>query len=374
MNIGHLGSASESTVRTTTPIEIFLSNQYTVPINCQFFVISCLSNYSTHFHWDGHWGDYFDFNPNSTMYLNYNIVGWFNKLKKFLSESNRHMFVVLPQKNQLPLYKNLTYIELSEFYGVYWDFFKNNTDKIEFTNQVEKHFLFLSKRVQRDRQFLFYNLVKESLHSGNYVSFLGEDGCGVIDYNLVEQNHRWIEQHFSTGILPVDVVKNMIPYRSYPEFLQVTDDYGTTGGWVNPSKLFQNSFVSIVAESYVDQPFDPIFTEKIFKPIWNFRPFIVSASTGALAYLKKLGFATFDQWVDESYDTETDLVKRVTKINQEINRLSKLPISECCKMLQDMREILTHNRQNFYNLKLQLDSRVEEVNNLIQQHIDTMKK
>lgn len=375
-NIGVYKKYTPFDLTDVLSIESFVDQRYNIPSKCKNLVITCLANYQTTPTWSEHWGDYFDFDVNRTVHLGLiDTTGWFKKLENFLAYKDNHAFIILPQKNQLPKYKNLTYIEMPEFYGSYYDFFKFNSEEITFDHQVEKHFLFLSKRTQFDRQVLFYNLVKNSLHSGNYVSFLGENGERTATcLGSMRGNHKLIQDNFLSLDLPLDVITNMVPYRSYPEFLGISDNFGTNGGWINSSKLFQNSFMSIVAESFVDQPNDPIFTEKIFKPIWNFRPFIVSASAGALEYLKTIGFKTFNRWIDESYDNEHDKIKRLIKINAEINRLSKLTISECCNMLKDMEETLLHNRQNFSDLSFKFNDRKNQIDSLIQQHIDTSIK
>ena len=44
------------------------------------------------------------------------------------------------------------------------------------------------------------------------------------------------------------------------------------------------------------------FTEKTWKPILNFHPFIYVGNTGSLKKLKEYGFKTFEPFIDESYD------------------------------------------------------------------------
>lgn len=89
-------------------------------------------------------------------------------------------------------------------------------------------------------------------------------------------------------------------------------------------------------------------TEKIFKPIVSKRPFILVAAAGNLAYLKKYGFQTFDRWIDESYDTETDNQIRLEKIASEVEKLCKLSPGDLKKMHEEMREILEFNFNHFY--------------------------
>jgi hypothetical protein len=89
-------------------------------------------------------------------------------------------------------------------------------------------------------------------------------------------------------------------------------------------------------------------TEKIFKPIVARRPFFLVGAPGNLAYLKSYGFKTFDHWVDESYDSETEPDQRLVKIVNELDKLCKLSESELMQMYEEMQEILEYNFNWFY--------------------------
>lgn len=90
-------------------------------------------------------------------------------------------------------------------------------------------------------------------------------------------------------------------------------------------------------------------TEKIFKPIAIKRPFILVSSPGNLAYLKSYGFMSFDQWIDESYDSEPDPEIRLQMIVKEITKLCQLTKHELDTMHQEMQEVLEYNHNHFYN-------------------------
>lgn len=89
-------------------------------------------------------------------------------------------------------------------------------------------------------------------------------------------------------------------------------------------------------------------TEKIFKPIVSKRPFILVGATGNLAYLKSYGFKTFDRWIDESYDSEPDPVKRIDMVVAQLKKLCSLSMDELRSMHKEMKEILDYNFNHFY--------------------------
>jgi hypothetical protein len=86
-------------------------------------------------------------------------------------------------------------------------------------------------------------------------------------------------------------------------------------------------------------------TEKIFKPLINFQPFIFVAFPGALKLLRELGFKTFDGYIDESYDDETDNGIRMNLIIKEIDRLCKMSKEDIHKWYWQMEDILVHNHK-----------------------------
>jgi hypothetical protein len=89
-------------------------------------------------------------------------------------------------------------------------------------------------------------------------------------------------------------------------------------------------------------------TEKVFKPIVAKRPFLLVSAPGNLAYLKGYGFKTFDRWIDESYDLETNHYIRIEKISAELVRLCAMDKNALEKMHLEMQDVLEYNFQHFY--------------------------
>jgi len=112
-------------------------------------------------------------------------------------------------------------------------------------------------------------------------------------------------------------------------------------------RLWQNSFLHIVNETVFYEP-KLHLTEKVFKPIVVGRPFVLAAAPGNLAYLRSYGFKTFDPWIDESYDQETDPTRRLDLISAQISRLCGLSHSDLHRMYQEMTPVLEHNRNHFF--------------------------
>jgi hypothetical protein len=118
------------------------------------------------------------------------------------------------------------------------------------------------------------------------------------------------------------------------------------------SKLYPNFFMEIVCETFLTgDSFYP--TEKTWRPFICRTPFIALGPRNYLSNLKKLGFRTFGQWWDESYDQDVDLDNgkvSIRNIQRTLKRLGSLTKEELEAMYIDMQPTLDHNYNTFMNL------------------------
>lgn len=119
------------------------------------------------------------------------------------------------------------------------------------------------------------------------------------------------------------------------------------------SKLYPNFFVEVVCETFLSgRSFYP--TEKTWRPLICQTPFLMLGPRDFLSNLRKLGFRTFNQWWDESYDQDADLDSgkvAVRSIMSTLNQLSKMSVEELEGLYIDMLPTLQHNKQRFLDLK-----------------------
>ena len=88
-----------------------------------------------------------------------------------------------------------------------------------------------------------------------------------------------------------------------------------------------------------------MFSEKEAKPIVAKRPFIIVGTKDHLKSFRQLGFKTFSPVIDESYDDEPDLGRRMSKILDAMHKLSAIDPREVYEKLQP---VLEHNHNHFY--------------------------
>ena len=111
---------------------------------------------------------------------------------------------------------------------------------------------------------------------------------------------------------------------------------------------YNNIFVDIVCESFFSgKVFRP--TEKTARPLATMTPFIIMGCPNTLDNLRKIGFKTFSKYWDESYDY-LEGSPRVLAIKSLIDKISQKPIHELKQMLRDMKPILQHNQQLYFDL------------------------
>lgn len=100
---------------------------------------------------------------------------------------------------------------------------------------------------------------------------------------------------------------------------------------------------NLLSESVFAHPY-PYLSEKTIQPMLMKRPFIMIGPKGNLEYLRKLGFKTFSDHIDESYDSISDHNERMEKIMQLVIHLNNKELPTLVEMVKDMNEILDHNK------------------------------
>jgi len=105
--------------------------------------------------------------------------------------------------------------------------------------------------------------------------------------------------------------------------------------------VFLDSWVSVISEaSFADCDNELFLSEKIFKPIACHHPFIIFGNKNSLHELRKMGYKTFNGFIDESYDT-LPTFERLDAIIESIKKI--IAIKDKTLWYNSMKEILVHN-------------------------------
>jgi hypothetical protein len=224
----------------------------------------------------------------------------------------------------------------------------------------DNHFLMKIRNAREHRLAILYKMATNDLLKFGDWSFLG-------NYSTYSPSTiSYIIEKYDLNDLHLGKIKHI--HDNAPNLLQNERniDFNKINAWTD--ETFQphvNSYFEICFETFIHTDYKSL-TEKVFKPIINFQPFIFVAFPGALKLLKELGFKTFDDFIDERYDTEEDNVLRMRMIMDEIDRLCKMNKNEIHDWYWKMEDILVHNHKTLldYNkTKLFGEDLVKELSN-----------
>ena len=198
----------------------------------------------------------------------------------------------------------------------------------------KKYFLSFNRLPKQHRVDLVLTLEKYGALDKGYVSFpTQEDFWKFETYNGELKPYE--NSLFSKLPLKIDKVKLNEKKWSYEKF---------------DNKFYLDSYFQIIADNHFDSYKDQVhLTEKVWKAITNFQPFIYIGHPTALKKLKEFGFKTFEPFIDESYDDEYDKDKRFKMIQEQISRLvCDKTIEEIHEWYWSIEKTLRHNYFHFY--------------------------
>lgn len=110
------------------------------------------------------------------------------------------------------------------------------------------------------------------------------------------------------------------------------------------TRTYDNAYWRLVAESYFAKE-DLSLSDATFKTILNMQPFIIVGPPGCLRLLKKSGYKTFGNYIDEGYDSVQNDEKRLYKCFQLAFYLYNLPHEEHQQLMRLVEPVLIHNQE-----------------------------
>ncbi len=226
-----------------------------------------------------------------------------------------------------------------------------------------------------DKKFISFNGLWRP-HRGAIISMLSAMNLldkGIISYNSKnnsgmssDANYEFLHRFLSynqelkellesseNNIRKLDKIIIDIHEGNYMQF-SCSDVFATD------KKLYEDTYFSLVTETSIPiKPFSyrfdantdtgRILSEKIFKPIALRHPFLVVSNPKTLELLRSLGYKTFSPLIDESYDDEEDIAKRLLMIAKEVKRLCELTPVELENFLVEAGKICDYNLEVLMN-------------------------
>jgi len=191
---------------------------------------------------------------------------------------------------------------------------KHKDTNIECDHSTKKfNYLYLNKQPRTHRVKLWEELQHSKLLDNSLISFLGANPPVRLD---PEYELPWVDT------------------QNYPMHGMDQDFY---------TKAYEHTACSLISETNDN---DEIFiTEKLWKPILCQHFFIVHGNHLYLQKIRELGFKTFGNYFDESYDLESDPQKRIEKIVKLIESLKDFDWQDAYMSSKKLRK---HNYDLFW--------------------------
>jgi hypothetical protein len=248
-------------------------------------------------------------------------------------------------------------LSLLEYNFPLTEFYTSNLDTLDLTEEMFKYvsskkhkrpnkFCCFNGSFKNHRTILFYELLKNNLIEKNSVSYTCYDKFenGIIDkselIDILGMNDKYVDMMF-----------DLLPYCTDSVLKDANSGVHTYD--INIVAHFSSYFNLCTSSGYGGFPY---LDDKTYKPILTFQPFIIVGEKNSLETMRKVGFKTFDDWIDESYDFKDDYRERIRLITTEVKRICGMSIEEIDYWYRDMYDILYHN---FNHMKKIFDSRVQ---------------
>ena len=188
-----------------------------------------------------------------------------------------------------------------------------------------KNYKFKFSHEKKDFDFLYLNKTQRHHRDLLFDKFTNK---GLLSRSLYSYHHRNITLDPDYEI---PIFRNM----QYPKYGHDRDIH---------EPQFNLTKFNIVSETTVH---DEVFlTEKIWKPIIAGQIFIVHGKYNYLKDLQSLGYKTYGDFIDESYDTINALKERTDAI---VDLCEKLIVKPHAPIYADSKEIREHNQKIFFS-------------------------
>lgn len=260
-------------------------------------------------------------NPASIIYITGNLLAE----SQYLGWAKQNNITSLMNVVSYPLFESDIYgiaedMKLPADFDYYYSYKVNNYNNI-------KSFDCLQKRLRSHRMWIYQKLYEAELIDQ-----------GLVSMNPFTDMHTYFEGRNldPTAVLESNkILPLLINGKNNNEF---DDNYYIRR--IN-KEVYMNSWVSVISEASFGDSDQTIFlSEKTFKPIACMQPFIIAGNRGSLAKLKRMGYKTFEGFIDESYD-DLPTFERLDAIVESVEKITK--IKDKAEWYLSMKDILVHN-------------------------------
>ena len=214
----------------------------------------------------------------------------------------------------------------------------------------------LSRVHKHWREVFVYNLYRQTVPRPNFLSY-GEAKYYDTQDDFVLWNADNRNLPGISCLRPLDI---LLPDQSWSDTLPLRADDLNQEQHNDHSMIvaehFQDSYWNIVLETLLDvqgSSSGVFVTEKTLKPIRNGQSFVILGCAYTLAFLREHGYKTFDNVIDESYDTVIDVRKRWHRVYEIAKYLMHLDLDSLQSLQEKCLPVISHNQTHFQRSRRQ---------------------
>tara|TARA_Y100000034_G_scaffold131365_1_gene191944 strand:- start:2449 stop:3744 length:1296 start_codon:yes stop_codon:yes gene_type:complete len=247
---------------------------------------------------------------------------------------------------------------------------------VDFLCKKEKggYYICYNGGMKPNRILLINELARLGIQEKGLISLLGVK-------NKLENN--FLTKKYMDGFWKADFLENKYPYEFETEFFNTHDFIPDKSSavflqqsnhelikYISPSgsdssrgesqqaNLYYNKkdtesyYFNIVSESYpraMNDEESAVVSEKTFKALLT-SPIILNAEKGALQHLKNLGFKTFPEWFDESYDDMLAGPNKTMFIAKQIEKICSMKISKVHELYVETLPKVLYNQKRIVEI------------------------
>jgi hypothetical protein len=195
-----------------------------------------------------------------------------------------------------------------------------------------------------DRPYKFYWASSKDLYPRRYLL------ARLMQHNLLKDN--LINYKCVVSRIPSDFLIARFPEYSHQHIIETCDSIAdkiplpalddTIEFYQTPRQFYLDSYVGIITDTFYDT--GVFLSEKVFNAMHYYQLFVYLGPAYSLRHLKSLGYMTFGNIIDESYDEIEDNAERLFKFTESVIEFLKKPLSTIQLAYKSCTHMLEHNK------------------------------
>ncbi len=249
-----------------------------------------------------------------------------------------------------PRYRDFKFETLDVFLINEALFRKTQAHFFTFKNEPQKSLTCFNFRYEAFREIVVAYLRSKNLHQDSQITFYHQHDSEI--FNERCDLPMTSMKHWPDILHGIKIMQSELPYavdaknpalvdprkHEIPDMLEDAN--------MRPEdttlKIYRNAFLALACETRFF-PSRGIITEKTFLPIAAARPFVLVGSPYLLRYMREMGFKTFHNYWDESYDILESPSERMDAILDLVTKLTQIDKKTQRDMLEAMKPDLLYN-------------------------------